>query len=542
MTVGSRVEASPFAVSPRLWNGAAPCMVLAGTLALYAGLHAVLLAVSAGSSADCVVLDAATTAAAVLFAGLRYSEIPAPLLPLMRGIAAVVLVQVAFDTSTLLYGPASMLSGMAGAFFLGGSAIAIAAGFAALWRPSFVLPLLCHYVAFRHQLNIVSGIAVSETDYLSMLDVGFFVAVGALVAIGLARSERLRAALPSEIDARELVRQAGMLIWVWAVGAHLGNYFISGWTKIRAGGSEPLFWLLHNPTQTSIMIGLERGDNMLAAWPALVQASWDAIVAAGVGLNLFVLGVQILAPLALTHRRVLMAFTVMYDLFHIAVLGTLGAFFFFWIAVNVLVYLSARRIDDKAMTPTVKLVGLVSVLTAHVAFYTSHLGWLDGAKLASPSFVAETRDGRTVPVPSVYFGIMSYSIAQTAMYIPEGHFPMRLGGNTYNRTDWRDAQTCGGDTAPNPNNGVPLATVENMVRQNDAAMRRNPVVKADNLYYLYPHHMVANPLMFADFNRLSIDDIVGYRYVVESVCLSLKDGMLVRDVRKRTEYPIDAGH
>ena len=88
---------------------------------------------------------------------------------------------------------------------------------------------------------------------------------------------------------------------------------------------------------------------------------------------------------------------------------------------------------------------------------------------------------------------------------------------------------------------MPLATVENMVRQNDAAMRRNPVVKADNLYYLYPHHMVANPLMFADFNRLSIR----HRRLPlrrQSVCLSLKDGMLVRDVRKRTEYPIDAGH
>ena len=183
---------------------------------------------------------------------------------------------------------------------------------------------------------------------------------------------------------------------------------------------------------------------MLATWPSLVQFSWNAIVWGGVFLNLFVLGAQIGAPLALLHRRALMLFTVMFDIFHIVVMGTLGAFFFFWIAVNVLVYLSATRIPDKALTPQVKAIGLISLLAAHFVFYTSHLGWLDAAQLASPSLYAETRDGRTVPIPPVYFGIMSYSIAQTTMFIPEDHFPMRLGGNTYNRADWeREAQTCG---------------------------------------------------------------------------------------------------
>ncbi len=531
---------SAVARMPRLSSGAVATLMLAGVLALYAALRTALLAIAAGSATTCVALDIVTVATACLFVKLRYADVAPVLRPLVRGIAGVVLVQVIFDGSNLLYGPAPMLTGANGAFFGAGTVIAIAGGLAALWRPSFVLPLLFHYVAFRHQLNRVSGVSVSETDYLSMLDIGEFVTTGAILtfAVTVPRVSRL---LPQWVDIAELKSNAAILVWIWAVGAHLGNYFISGWTKIQAGGSEPLFWLLHNPTQTSILIGLERGDNPLAAWPGLVQFSWDAIVAAGVGLNLFVLGVQILAPLALTRRRVLMTFTVMFDLFHIAVVGTLGAFFFFWIAVNILIYLSARRIDDQAMTPFVKVVGLVALLSAHLIFYTSHLGWLDGAKLASPHFSAETRDGRTVPVPSVYFGIMSYSIAQTAMFIPEDHFPMRLGGNTYNRTDWHDAQTCGSDTLHQQNTGVTLGTVEAMVRENDAAMRRSPIVKAANLFYLYPHHMVSNPMMFADFNRLKIDDIVGYRYSVDSVCLSLDHGRLVRDVRKTTDFDIDVG-
>ena len=537
MTTG--VSAFPSArPTPRLSSGAVPVLVLAGALIVYAALRTILLTIAAGSPLSCLALDIATTAGALYFHALKYDAIPPVLRPLMRGVAGVVLAQVIFDGTTLLYGPTPMLTGANGAFFCLGTMIAIAAGLAAFWRPSFVLPLLFHYVAFRHQLNRVSGVAISETDYLSMLDVGEFIAIGALFSVFLT-GRKGRHLLPAWVDIAELKTTAATLIWIWAVGAHLGNYFISGWTKIQAGGDEPLFWLLHNPTQTSILIGLERGDNLLAAWPSLVQFSWDAVVTAGVALNLFVLGVQIAAPLALTHRRVLMAFTVMFDLFHLAVVGTLGAFFFFWIAVNILIYVSAKRIDDRAMTPLVKLVGLTAILTAHVIFYTSHLGWLDGAKLASPSFYAETRDGKTVPIPPVYFGIMSYSIAQTAMFIPEDHFPMRLGGNTYNRKDWTDAQTCGADTLHEQNTGVSLATIESMIREGDAAMRRSPGVKDANLFYFYPHHMVSNPMMYEAFNRLSMNDIVGYRYRVDSVCLGLADGKLTRDVRKTSEYDID---
>ena len=45
-------------------------------------------------------------------------------------------------------------------------------------------------------------------------------------------------------------------------------------------------------------------------------------------------------------------------------------------------------------------------------------------------------------MPPVYFGIYSYSIAQTALYVPEGHFPHRIGGNTKNLADWHDATAC----------------------------------------------------------------------------------------------------
>jgi hypothetical protein len=234
-----------------------------------------------------------------------------------------------------------------------------------------------------------------------------------------------------------------------------------------------------------------------------------------------------------------MALTLLYDLFHVGVYFTLGALFIFWIAVNLLVFESVRHIKKDGFTPTMKATLFLSVFVSHYLFYTSHLGWLDGAKLASPSVQAETLDGRRIAVPSVFFGIRSYSIAQTVMYAPDGHFPVRIGGNSYNPTDWRDAQSCGPVTAGHQETGTSYPAVETMIRETDAAMRGAPLVKNDNLYYLYPHHMLANPLMFKDFNRLSMDDIVAYHYIVDSVCLGLADGRLTRDVRKTTDYAVD---
>jgi hypothetical protein len=516
-----------------------PFALLGGALAMFALLRAVLLAVAASTSTNCLVLDVITLAGAALLAGIRYQEIAPFARPLLRGIGGVVLVQVAFDVAALIADPAAMTSGANGAFFAAGGALALIAGIGGLWRPSFLLPLFFHYVAFRHQLSIVGGIEISETDYLSMLDVGEFVALGTLLVACITRPAFLDRFGPGRLNADEVRAGACALLVAWAIGAHLGNYFVSGWTKIRAGGADPFFWLLHNPTQTAILVGLERGDNMLAAWPRLVQLSWDAITNLLIPVNLFVLGTQFLVPLAALHRRALMVATVLFDLFHVVVYFTLGAAFFFWVAVNILIYLSLKRIDDRARTPELSLVTIVAILTAHWTFYTSHLGWLDSAKLASPLFFAETRDGREVAVPSVYFGNASYSIAQTAMYVPDENFAMRIGGNTHDPADWRRAQRCTPDFVRHQDTGVTLPAVENMVRATDAAMRRHPIVKNDNLYYFYPYHMVANPMMFAAFNRLRIGDIVRYHYVVESVCLGLRHGKLVRNVLKRTDFPID---
>ncbi|MBL6455004.1 hypothetical protein JMJ55_06690 [Belnapia sp. T6] len=486
--------------------------------------------------------------AALPFIGIRYADIPKLLRAIVRGIGVVIFAQVLFDSFAPVPPAPNIIFGAANEhtlFFRYGAMIGVAAGIASLWRPIFLIPLTIYYIAFRLMIGpLVAGIWVSDTDYASMTDTGLFATFGGIVAV-LVTSDWTLARLPwlrsmmSDMPAAVLRQKATGLVWAMVVGAHLGNYFCSGVAKLLAGGPAPWTWLLQNPTQTAIVIGTERGDNPLMMFPGLLQFSWDAISEFGLAFNFFVLGAQLLCPLAILRVRWLLIFTMLFDVFHIGVYFTLGALFHFWIAVNLIIYTSAWRLKDEQITSMMKLVCVLTVMFGNTLFYTNWLGWLDGAKLASPQFYALTKDGREVWVPQVYYGIYSYTIAQAATYVPDGHFNFRIGGNNLNPDDWRDATSCGPRTAESQTTGATLQNMADLVHNTHAFMVRHPYIKNDNLYYLYPHHMQPNPWAFREFNRLSIDDIVGYKYVVESVCLTLRDGQLVRDVKKRDEFTFD---
>ena len=483
---------------------------------------------------------------ALPFRSLKYSGVPTFLGLFIRGIGFVVLIQIFFDAVNFTPGSPNIFfgTGETAVFYRFAGLAALFAGGVGLQRPAFLVALFAYYEIFRTRVGLDAGIYIVHTDYNSMLDTGLFGAIGALVVVAATSKwplhgfDRYRRYFAPLDDAPRLRLETCLLIWAAAVGAHLGNYLYSGLAKIEAGGPEPLTWLLHNVTQTSILIGLERGDNLFSGWPSLLQGIWNFFLIFAIPLNAIILGAQLLAPAAIVHRRILLALTVFYDLFHIGVYLTLGALFLFWIVVNVLIFITAQKLPLRNFTNEMRIVMLLATIFGERFFYTNHLGWLDGAKLASPQFFAETRDGRSIQIPGPFFGIFSYDIAQGLLYMPDNAFPQRVGGNTFSLEDWRDAQECGPKRLATQNTGVKLESVRNLVLSTDRFARAHPWYKRWNTYYYYPHHMVPNPFEFAAFNSLKLDDIVAYTYVVDSVCLNLKDGKLDRDVRDHWEYRI----
>jgi hypothetical protein len=524
-----------------------PLALLLISLLGYAAAKTVTFVMAHQSETHGFVLTVFCVLAAIPFIRVRYTDFPRLLRVLVRGIGIVVLAQVLFDAFGPVPPAPNVILGEANAhalFFRWTALIAVLAGVAAMWRPIFLLPLFYYYIAWRLLIGPRTGIWVTDTDYLAMLDAGAFGVIGGIIAVAvtsdwvLNRAAWLRGLL-QDIPPAVLRQKGCALVWAVMVGAHLSNYFFSGVEKLLAGGHQPWTWLLANPTQTAIVIGLERGDNPLATFPTLLQLSWDTIRDFGLAFNFFVLAAQLLSPFAILLRRWLLGFTLLFDVFHIGVYMTLGALFHFWIAVNVIVFSSVWRAEERDITPVMKAVCILTVLFGNTIFYTNRLGWLDGAKLASPQFYAVTKDGREIWMPPVYYGIYSYTVAQAATYVPPGHFAFRIGGNNNNLADWHDATSCGPRTVPDQATGSTLGAVERLVRETHQFMQRHPSIKNNNLYYFYPHHMQPNPWVFTEFNRLRLEEIVGYKYVVESVCLTLEGGQLRRDVRKREEFSFD---
>lgn len=492
----------------------------------------------------------ASAAISIPFARIRYVDIPKFLSLFIRVIAAVVTVQVFFDSIDATPGIPNLIDFGSSPLFASSLVVALLVGAAAIWRPVFAIPLFGYYLMFRLAIVNHIGIEVVETDYVGMIETGLFSAIGAMVVVCACQWPAARRVFASFIGENgntgdvaslpDIREQALSLVWAIMVGAHLRNYLFSGLAKLAAGGSQPLTWLFHNNTAISILMGLERGDNPLSRAPWLLQGVWDGITAHMVALNILVLGGQLLAPLGALNRRILIALTIFYDLFHVGVYFTLGALFFYWILINALIFTTSGYLPGKKLTLPMSIAMLLTMALGGKPFYTNHLGWLDGPKIASVQISAETRDGRTVNVPGPFFGIYAYNIAQDRLYLPPGSFPRRTGGNTQNLEDWHDAMTCGPMVNPHADDEFSLGAVQRMIAGADQYARERPWFKNWNTYYFYPHHMVPNPFEYRAFNDLKMRDIVAYDYRVDSVCLSLKGGKLQRDVRKSWSIRVPA--
>ncbi len=482
-------------------------------------------------------LIAGTLVIAWLNRWLRFSELWLPLHILTRAAGAVILAQVVFDALYPSAWQSHVLIGLhvPSRFLIG---LALAVGILSQYRPAFLLPFGICYFAFRYHIPLAYGMARTSLDFQVLGDVATFPAA-ALIAWSMAHSARkwLPAGLHQDVTSDVNHRSWQKAIWGICVGVHLGNYFHSAMAKMYVGGADPLFWLFRNPTYNTISLGLFRLNNPLAGWPDLLNFYFNLMEIAIIPMNIAVFLIQLLSPLSVVNRRLLIIFTLAFDCMHVGIYLALGAFFFFWIALNVIIIASLAKMRDGDFSLGVKIIAVVSSFWGYFFFYQAPLGWLDGRKVVRQTFYAYTADGGRVLVPPVTLGIYAYQMAHGDLYIPAGHHRYRAGGNATAKS-WNEASNClpsvVGEQA-----FVSLFNVERALKDSDRFLRLNPWVKSWGLFYWYPHHSPSNPAFFDEYDRISMEDIVGYSYMVESACLVFRSGGLQDDIKVKTELKLD---
>ena len=495
----------------------------------------------------------ASLVVAIPFANVRYNQLSQLVRILIRGLAIIVLILILTDSPLEFVWPGAVGFPHSPLFFRCGALISIICAALGLWRPSLLLPGLIYYDLSRRVFADITSVDLVATDYLNLLQIAEFALIGSFVTLFMfgradtvdpaakTMANRLRSWLSSLSSSEgDRLRKISMdLIWSVAIGVHLSKYFWSGIIKVKMDGS-PWTWVFHNETHLGVLLGLERGSPLLSS-PIATQLFYGTLAYLVIIANFMVITVQLASPFSVLRVRYLLILAIFFEVFHIVVFFSISALFWTWIGVNTIVVICCSRLREEDYTPAMKMTAFVSVFFALFLFDTPRLGWLDTRAVVSQYFTVETADGRGARVPSEYFmSPTSYTVGHAAMFVPPGHFPWTMSGTQSNLKSAREANACAQPLVSREQNvGPDLAAVKSLVRNTHALMIAYPLIKDAGLFYLFPQHMFSDPFYYRDFNNISLKDVVRYKYVVDSVCLNLKDGVLIRDVHNKSEYPID---
>ncbi len=477
---------------------------------------------------------------AAALAGVRWTALPLFARRFLAGTAIFLILYFGIEPFDLPYaaiGP----DAVAARFHMSGRWVGLALALAALlWsRPSLLWASAAWLWAVRELQTPLTGFHFSTLDIRVVCEVTSFVAIG-MALIAAARSRRA-AALGLGIDEAAAAR-AALLIIAAGIGAHLGNYFWSAIAKLTLDGG-PWSWLLGNQLYNSIPVALERGSMPWAAVPAVVQWLYDLFRQFAVPINFASFVLQLLAPLAAARRRWLIAITLGYDVFHLIVFLALGLFFWKWIALNIVIVATLAAMRDEDWRGLGAATAITFCLAGSAFFYTARLAWYDAPAQASGHFEARTDDGRSYRLPPAFFRSASYQASQAELWWPggRGHFNPLIWGSAKRHADLEAGRRCQppdrGARPASPFWGPPLA-VARFAAANHRQLLASAGADGRADYYWLPHHHVPSPFVTDPVAHLDLRRIRAYTYVVESVCLSLDRGHLVRRVLRRTALPL----
>jgi len=421
---------------------------------------------------------------------------------------------------------------------------AVAAAALGLWRPSFIIPAANYVMSTRALIEPISGYIISTHDIQYLVEMGQYLSI-CVVAIASFQAFAQRISKPGHpAQAWTAALPALQTCFAFnAIAFHLGNYFWSGFAKM-AIGPRPLSWVTDNPTQNTVLIGLEKGTMPLGHITPLVDFTFEALSTTAPLTNAFVLCIQLGAIIALFRVSWLIWTSIAYDVLHIVIYVAAGVFFWPWIWINVAILYALRRARRLRVPMIAKLSCLLCIILGAPAapIFDMHfalLGWYDADAVKSARFQAQAPDGRWIDIPTAFFNSHSYTISHGYMDLATQakHYPPARWASV-NYHHYAHVKNC---AAPAPLPGVALETADEFADRRDRARRFIRAHHAKVLQrvddqgrynpYLRSHHHPSNPWLYRDFNALDLRQVTAYRLLSQSVCLSLDNGDFQRAVQ-----------
>ncbi len=414
--------------------------------------------------------------------------------------------------------------------------IGCALAIAGWWRLGGLFASAALLWMMRELHPALTGFYFSTLDIRTAYETFAFFTLGVALAHGLSARANWRDRLGMD---SATAQRAIMFVLAAAIGGHLGNYLYSGLAKLALDGG-PFSWLLDNELHAGIPGALEKGTLVTAASPAITQMLYDTMAVLWFPMNAAALLLQVAAPITARRRKWLIWTTIGYDIFHVAVYVALGLLFWKWIAVNTIIVLTLARMADSEWDKGLVRCCIVFMLAGPLLFRIATLAWYDTPGFGSPYFQAELEDGQVMRVPNAWFLSSGYQVSQGRMFWPEGgrgHFNPSIWGSVLTHADLMAGRGCRAPltpAAPDKSYGK-LTDLARFVQLQHQIMSKR---RLD--YRLLPHHHMPSPFLADPFVAVAPNKVARYDLVLESVCLSLDNGRLVRHVLKRDTWPLYA--
>jgi hypothetical protein len=245
----------------------------------------------------------------------------------------------------------------------GGAYLAPVLGVLAWWRPLLGLPVVALLFWQKSWLPYLNdGLGISLTDFLPLFDTLLFLLLALLAQLCLSFSASWKK--QEAVNAQEKRASPAMVAFFMMIGVHFSNYFHSGIAKIVLDGG-PFTWLLENRTDYLARAALEMGQLPIAVWPQLTSVVLSIIAAPAVlfALNAFTLFSQLLCPLSVISKRLVLLFLVLFDVLHVGIFALTGIFFWKWIALNTAFVIALTPWQAKKVpAPSIGLMLIFSML------------------------------------------------------------------------------------------------------------------------------------------------------------------------------------